>query len=147
MNVKVSDLMSDRVMTTTPSQTVGHVRKVMREHRVSCMPVVDGEGQPIGIVTATDLLAEYPDAKRVGQIISDQVYTVPQYADVSVAARTMRNHHIHHLVVTHDRRIVGLLSTYDLLRLVEDKRFTMKNPPSTPKRTRRRSGGRPETTI
>ena len=43
----------------------------------------------------------------------------------------MRNHQIHHLVVTHEQKIVGVLSAFDLLKLVEDHRFVMKNP-STP---------------
>jgi signal-transduction protein with cAMP-binding, CBS, and nucleotidyltransferase domain len=46
----------------------------------------------------------------------------------------MRNHHIHHLVVTHENEIVGVLSSFDLLQLVEDHRFAIKNPPTSSKR-------------
>ena len=37
-------------------------------------------------------------------------------------------------LVTHEQRVVGLLSAFDLLKLVEDHRFAMKNPPTPRKR-------------
>ena len=66
--------------------------------------------------------------------MSNVVYVVPQYDDVSIAARVMRNHRIHHVVVTHEKKIVGILSAFDLLKLVEDHRFSMKNPPTRKRR-------------
>lgn len=68
--------------------------------------------------------------------MSDKVYTIPQYNDVHQAARLMRNHHIHHVVVTHEKVVVGIISSFDLLELVEDHRFVMK-PGPTPRRERR----------
>ena len=62
------------------------------------------------------------------------VYTVPQYADASLAARIMRNHGIHHVVVTHEKKVVGIISSFDLLRLVEEHRFVMKNAPDVSKK-------------
>jgi signal-transduction protein with cAMP-binding, CBS, and nucleotidyltransferase domain len=50
----------------------------------------------------------------------------------------MRNHHIHHVIVTHEQRIVGIISSFDLLKLVEDHRFVMKNAPTLSKK----AGGR-----
>ena len=46
----------------------------------------------------------------------------------------MRNHHIHHLVVTHEQKVVGMISAFDLLKLVESHRFVAKNPPTSSKR-------------
>lgn len=134
MNVSVDDLMVSSVMTATPHQTAGHVRQVMRDNGVSCMPVVDSEQQPVGIVTVTDLLHDHADNKPLSQIIGDKVYTVPRYGDVSLAARIMRNHKIHHVVVTEEKQIVGILSSYDLLKLVEEHRFVMKNAPTASKK-------------
>ena len=134
MNVSVDDLMVEQVMTTTPHQTAGHARQVMRDNSVSCMPVVDGDHQPVGIVTVTDLLKDYPDNKPLSQIIGEKVYTVPRYGDVSLAARIMRNHGIHHVIVTEEKKVVGIISSYDLLKLVEDHRFVMKNAPTPSKK-------------
>ena len=80
------------------------------------MPVVNPKGEPIGIVSATDLLEEHPAGMEISQFMTETVYTVPQYADASLPARIMRNHHVHHVVVTHEKKVVGILSTFDLLR-------------------------------
>ncbi len=134
MNAKVNDLMVSKVMTTTPGQTFEHVRRVLSENRVSCIPVVNGDNEPVGIVSASDFLHERPPGTPVGQFMTTKLYTVPQYADVSLAARVMRNHHIHHVVVTDEKKVVGILSSFDLLKLVEDHRFVMKNSPDVSKR-------------
>lgn len=138
MNVTIDDIMVDRVMTATPHQTVGHVRGVMREHRVSAMPVVGPERQPLGIITATDLLGDHPDGAPISTVMTEKVYTVPRYDQPHVAARVMRNHHIHHVVVTENDTVVGIVSTFDLLRLVEDHRFVMKQPPTPSKKAAKR---------
>ncbi len=130
MNTKIADLMTSPVMTTTPHQTMGHVKNVLRDHSASCMPVINSEGEPVGIITASDLIGDFPDGAPVSQHMTDRVFTVPQYNDVSIAARIMRNHKIHHVVVTHEKKVVGIISSYDLLQLVEDHRFVMKNAPS-----------------
>ena len=135
MNAKIVDLMVESVMTASVHQTVGHVKKVMAKHNISCMPVTNTEGELSGIVTTTDVLQHAKETSPISQIMSKKVFTVPQYSDPSLAARVMRNHHIHHVVVTHEKQIVGILSTFDLLKLVEDHRFVMKNAPTPSKKT------------
>lgn len=133
MNVEIGEIMTTPVMMATPHQTAGHVRKVMHEHRVSAMPVVNTEHEPVGIVTAADMLDEHADGTPVSTFMSSPVYTVPEYDGPHIAARVMRNHHIHHVVVTKSKKVIGMVSAYDLLRLVEDHRFTAK-PGPTPSR-------------
>jgi len=134
MNAKVNDVMVAHLMTMTPHQTIGHVRQMMRKHHVSCFPVVNSEGEPVGIVTSSDLLADHADGTPISQIMSRKVYTIPRYADPSLAARIMRNHHTHHLVVTNEKIAVGIISSFDLLALLEEHRFVLKNSPGVSSR-------------
>jgi len=129
MNVTIAELMVEDVETTTPHYTLGHVKQILRQHKGNCLPVVDSEGHAVGIVSATDFLHDHPDELQIGQLMTEKVYTVPAYADPSLAARIMRNHGIHHLVVTREQKVVGIISSFDLLRLVEDHRFVAKNAP------------------
>ena len=137
MNVKVNELMSESVVTTQPHKTVGHVRALLERNELSAVPVVDSDEQPVGIVSATDLLPNLKPNSPINSIMTEKVYTVPQYDDVSTAARVMRNHKIHRVVVTHEQRVVGVLSSFDLLELVEGHRFVAKNPPTESKRNAR----------
>ena len=134
MNVKVNDLMSAHVITTQPHQSVEHVRELLRKNSIGSVPVVDTDGHPVGVVSSTDLARELKPGSPINTIMSDKVYTVPQYSDVSLAARVMRNHSIHHIVVTNENTVVGILSAFDLLKLVEEHRYVAKNAPTPSKR-------------
>jgi CBS domain-containing protein len=123
VNVTVGELM-----------TAGHVADLMRKHKVSALPVVDSEGAALGIVTASDLLADRSAASPVSNFMSAPAFTVPATEGPHVAARLMRNHHLHHVVVVEQHRVVGIVSTYDLLALVEDHRYTAKQAPTPARR-------------
>ena len=133
MNVKVGDLMTKRVVTTEPHVTIDHVRGMLERNKFGAIPVVDSDGHAVGIVSATDLVPNLKGGAPVSSIMTDKVYTVPEYDDVSVAARIMRNHKIHRVVVTREKKVVGIVSSFDLLQLVEKHRFVAKGAP-TPKR-------------
>lgn len=137
MNAKVHDLMTESVITVEPDATIDRVRRILQRNKVGALPVVDLDGQPVGIVSATDLVPGLEGDSRVSAIMTENVYTVPQYDDVSVAARIMRNHKIHRLVVTHEHRVVGMITTFDLLELVQGHRWVPKNPPSESHRKKR----------
>lgn len=130
MNTKVSDLMSKSVVTAAPHQSTEHVRQLLENNAISSVPVVDSDGQPVGVVSATDLAQDLKAGSPISAIMTEKVYVVPQYEDVSIAARVMRNHKIHHVVVTHEKKVVGILSAFDLLKLVEDHRYVAKNAPT-----------------
>jgi CBS domain-containing protein len=140
LNAKVHDLMTPSVVTTQPHVTVSHARAMMATNRIGAVPVVDSEDHPVGILSATDLLADLNPTAPIHTVMTEKVYTVPEYDDASTAARVMRNHKIHRVVVTREGKIAGVLSAFDLLDLVAGHRFTMKNAPtkSTRKASKRR---------
>lgn len=127
MNIKVKDLMVKSVITTQPHKSVGHAQTIMAENKIKSIPVVDKEMKIKGIITATDMLQDISESTPLSRVMTKEVYTIPAYSDVHTAARVMRNKGINHLIVSHEKKIVGVLSSHDLLRLVEDHRFTMKN--------------------
>ena len=53
MNVKVDDLMIENVLTARPDETVGIVRKRILSRKVHCLPVVDEDHHPVGIISTT----------------------------------------------------------------------------------------------
>jgi CBS domain-containing protein len=133
MSVKVEELMTKSVITAQPHQSVEHVRNMLENNPISAVPVVDSDGHPVGIVSAIDLVGELKAGAPISQIMTEKVYTVPQYDDTSIAARVMRNHKIHRVVVTHEKQVVGILSAFDLLELVESHRYVAKNAPTASK--------------
>ena len=130
MNTKVHELMTESVVTTDRNSSIEEVRRLLEEYGVGAIPVVDQVGESFGIVSSTDLLRNVDPGPPVEVVMTEGVYTVPKYDDVSIAARVMRNHRIHRVVVTHEKKIVGVLSSFDLLKLVEEHRYVAKNPPT-----------------
>ena len=132
MKVKVQELMSKSVVTAQPHHSVAHIKEKMTKYKLNSIPVVSTSKEPVGVVSASDIVVVEKAGTPISHIMTHKVYTVPDYDDVSVAARIMRNHKIHHLMVTRDKALIGIISSFDLLKLVEGHRFEMKNP-STPK--------------
>lgn len=131
--------MTDRVITTMPHKSIGHIKEIMQTNKIKSVPVINSEDELEGIVTATDLLGKN-DNSPVSSVMIDDVYTIPMYSNVSLAARMMRKRRIHHLLVTDEKKLVGLISSYDLLQLVENKRFVMKNAPTPNKKKKSKRG-------
>ncbi|TGL85976.1 CBS domain-containing protein [Leptospira congkakensis] len=60
----VSDIMTKRVLVGSPGSEIRGVTKVLLEERIGCIPVVDDDNHPIGMITRSDLLRlllKYPN--------------------------------------------------------------------------------------
>ncbi len=135
MQIKVNDLMAPDVILATPYDTVGDLRSTMLDEGVHAIPIVDATDVPLGILTSSDLMKDVPSNTYACEVMTPvPVFTVPKYSDIHVAARIMRNHKLHHVVVTHEKQVVGILSSYDFLQLIEEHRFVMKNAPTESER-------------
>lgn len=58
---------------------------------------------------------------RVGEIMNPDVYSVPEDASVSEIASTLLDHHVHRVVVIEGGRVLGIITTSDLLGLLVDE--------------------------
>lgn len=137
MNVKVADLMIKKVLNCQPHHSIEHVRNIMKKNKVHAIPITDNDNTLIGIVSTLDLTDNLKKNSPVSNIMTEKVFTIPKYNDIHHAARLMRNHKVHHVVVTHEKKVVGMLSSFDLLKLVEKHRFVVK--PALSKSNKRKS--------
>lgn len=65
---RVHQVMTRDLVTADEDMSVADAARVMIGFNVSCLPVVDGEGRPVGIVTWKDLVRAFvPDAKPLEQ--------------------------------------------------------------------------------
>ncbi|MGF1471575.1 MAG: HPP family protein [Rubrobacteraceae bacterium] len=138
MNAKVADLMAVEVVGIQRHHTVEHARETMRRYGIHALPVVDSDGTPAGIVSSQDLATDLKNETPISSVMTREVFTIPPYNDVHHAARLMRNRGIHHVIVTEEQKVVGLLSSFDLLKLVEQHRFVMKPGPTPSRKQDRR---------
>ena len=121
----VSRLMSTAVITLEPDATMRRAAQVLKRHSIGSV-VVERDGEPIGIVTLTDLirvLAANGDLENtpVAEIMSGHLITVDADESVFAAAHQMRQARVRHLVVTRGGRTAGVITEHDVVQTLEDR--------------------------
>ena len=119
MKTRVGEVMEKAVISVRADNTVGEARDQMHSLNIGAVPVVNTEGALVGILTADDLVSDYPLTLPVSRAMQQQVITLGPEDEVRRAAAEMRRSKRHHIVVLRGNQIAGILSSWDLLRLVE----------------------------
>jgi CBS domain-containing protein len=142
MVMKIRDVMTRQVVTARPEMSLRDLALLMSEHRISGMPVLDGAGSVIGVVSEADILAKErghepvhgsglswlfgeraaPDELRrhaavtVGEGMTTPAITIDQDRPLREAAALMLDRGVNRLPVIAKGLLVGILSRADLVR-------------------------------
>lgn len=122
MNIKVKDLMSSQVCSVKQNETVGKVKRIFSNNNFNVLPVLK-DGELVGIISQSDVLKIDNEFSQIHNHMTKKVITISSYANAQEAAHLMRKHHIHHLAVTHEKQLIGIISSYDLIKLVESRSY------------------------
>ncbi len=130
--VYVGDVMTKEVATLKRNDKLKIADDVMRLGRIRHMPVLDEDGEIVGIVSQRDLFrgalarcigyGEFAQQKLLDQllvkeIMSTEVVTVNPFAPLQQAARLMLERKIGCVVVAEEARLVGILTESDFVKL------------------------------
>jgi CBS domain-containing protein len=120
--MKVEDIMTAEPKTCQPSMTVAAAVELMRSADCGFLPVVDQQGDLVGVVTDRDISVALAQANQraseltVGDVASKEVYSCRHDDDVSAALAIMREHHVRRLPIEgYGRMIVGVISMNDIV--------------------------------
>lgn len=132
---KVRDVMTRDPITVSPDSTIGKALVLMRDNGISRLPVVEGD-KLRGILTIHDIIVKVIQPKsratrgevsgekirtlsqRVREIMTPQVVTASPEESLSSAIKRMSQHDVSCLVVTYDKRVVGIITRADILEPV-----------------------------
>ncbi|AEE50828.1 cyclic nucleotide-binding/CBS domain-containing protein [Haliscomenobacter hydrossis] len=122
----IKQLMSSPVVMATVETTVGKLRELMSKYDVGAVPITDegADAEIMGIVTDTDLRNVKDSTLPVMSVMSTKLCYVNNDDSTATAANLMLKNGIHHLLVKDQEKIVGILSSVDLLELVASKPFS-----------------------
>lgn len=109
------DVMTRNVLTVQDDAPVENAAKMMFENAVSGLPVVDENDLLVGVVTEFDVIAK--QGATIGDIMTRDVVTISETSDLESIAQMIIERRIRRLPVTQDRRVVGIISRSDLIRL------------------------------
>ncbi len=143
--MKAADIMVKDVVTTGPEASVQQLATLMLERRISGLPVVDGGGRLLGIVSEGDLIRR-PEidtdrvklgwlrlllsdedrardfvkshGRKAREVMTQPAISVAADAPLAEVVRLMARHRVKRLPVVDKGKLVGLVTRTDLLRAV-----------------------------
>ena len=124
MPLKVEDVMVENVISVPERATVKEAAELMNQHGIGCLIVVKN-GKPVGIVTETDMVKRVilgpvdPENTMVRKIMSRPLVVVDTQISIEEASKIMRERKIRKLPVMEKGRLVGLITTTDIVRSPE----------------------------
>jgi CBS domain-containing protein len=138
----VRDLMTTSVVTVRTDTSVREALRILDQHRITSMPVVDGEDRVVGIVSEADLLRGTvpPDnrasmipqavpreavATTVAEVMTAPAITLQPADDLAVAVELLTTRAIKSVPVVDGDRLAGMLSRRDVVHLLarQDERI------------------------
>ena len=125
LNKKVKDIMTTDVITITPDVDVVCAFEKLMKHKISSLPVVEGD-KVIGIITATDvghnlILDKYELGTSVEEIMISSVVTISPEDSLEKAIEVMKKSVsssgiLNQLPVVEDYKLVGIISDGDIIQ-------------------------------
>jgi CBS domain-containing protein len=144
---RAADIMTREVVSVAPETPVSDIAKVLHARHVSGVPVVDSDGDLVGIVSEGDLMKhvgaigsdpqprswwlrlfgdrtslaeEYAKshARRARDVMTKNVVTVEENAPLGDVARLLERHRIKRLPVVRDGKLVGIVTRGNLVQVL-----------------------------
>jgi CBS domain-containing protein len=119
--MRVQDVMTRNVKTVSAATTADDAWTLMRTKRIHHLVVTEGR-LIVGVISDRDLGGPHGstvrDARLVSELMTENVVTIEPEVTVRKAANLLRGRSIGCLVVAHEGRVVGMITTADLLELV-----------------------------
>ncbi|RME43544.1 MAG: CBS domain-containing protein [Chloroflexi bacterium] len=147
---RVRDIMTKDVVTVYPETSVSEIARLMSEHDISGLPVVDEDDRVLGVVTELDMIVrntrfkmpafiafldaiiylETPGHYRervkhilgttAREIMSEPAVTIGPDASIEELAELMVNRRMNPIPVVENDRLVGIVSRSDIIRLMAE---------------------------
>ncbi|MGB3719634.1 MAG: hypothetical protein DIU63_07535 [Proteobacteria bacterium] len=139
--MQAAQVMTFGAATIKPDASIREAARMMLDHRISGLPVVDDNGNLVGIVTEGDLLSAITGdrhrrrwlefildpaksdvvrpvqpAQKVADVMTTQVITATEDTPVHEIVKKMKTNGIKRIPVVKDNKVVGIVSRADLLR-------------------------------
>jgi len=145
--IKVVDVMTKDVIAVRADTPLQEIARLLKERRIGGVPVIDGEGEVIGIVSDCDLFLKQKRVRRLGihapaifgqfiepediaeiyerarrltaaDVMTKAAVTVEPQDQVGQVAERMMRDNLRRVPVTRDGKLVGIISRSDIIHLL-----------------------------
>ena len=156
--MKAADVMVHDVITVKPEDDVAHAVELLLENDVSALPVVDGDGKVVGVLSEADLIhreeigtekqhpwwleAVMPASKlagefakshghRVDEVMTIGAVTASEDTPLGEIATLLERHRIKRVPIVRDGKLVGVVSRSNLIQALASSQPHIEAGPST----------------
>jgi signal-transduction protein with cAMP-binding, CBS, and nucleotidyltransferase domain len=113
--------MSTPVITIKNSDTVLTAAKLMKKHKIGSVVIVDKTGRPHGLITERDIVRRVtaldliPSKVQAARSMTKPAVTISPSANVTDAAKKMRELKVRRLVIIEGRKLKGIVTSNDII--------------------------------
>lgn len=136
----IKEIMAQNVITVSPDTSLREAGKILKEKRISGIPVIERDGRLVGVITITDILKIIKEIyqwqqieksstglkisdlietqslnKKVGDVMTKSVFTLEAGRDVNELMRLVFTKNIHTIPITENGSLVGVVGKHDLI--------------------------------
>lgn len=143
--MRAADIMTPRVITTSPDASIAEAVRLMLQNRISGLPIVDAAGNLVGIVTEGDFLrraesntqrrrphwlefllgpgrlaGEYvrTHGRRVSEVMTRGPFTAEESTPVEEIVGLMETKRVKRIPIVRGSKVVGIVSRANLLHVL-----------------------------
>ena len=123
--IVAGDIMVTKLITLSPDMKLREAAKLLLKSRISGAPVVDKEGDLIGVFSEKDVMGALIDAiydelpsSEVRSYMSRDLHTITEDVDLLAIAQIFQTQGFRRLPVVRDRKLVGQISRRDVMAAV-----------------------------
>ncbi len=125
----IESVMSKELITALPSESLADARARMQAHQIHHLPIVGRDGQLIGLITLTNLLAATDSVLRdqknrihakeilIEDVMITELATIDEQADLRQAALFLEKHHIGCLPIVTNGVLKGIITDTDFVAI------------------------------
>jgi CBS domain-containing protein len=122
--VIVRDIMNSPVISASPDETIHGIAKKMKEENIGSIIIMEKD-KPVGIVTDWDIVSraiatDVKPSQMKAKEVMKELRTVESEESITEAARLLRKHNIKRLGVIYKNRLVGIISSSDVIAVTPD---------------------------
>lgn len=135
----VGELMTRNILVGHLSNPISETFRLFGEMTFHHLPIVDSKQKVVGIISSHDLLKKLTNMAPflkdlrdeslnslldITEVMTPDPVTIHPYATVEEALEIFSKHHIHALPVIQDDELVGILTTNDVIKALNEKTKT-----------------------
>lgn len=143
MNLKVEAVMSTLLITVNPNDTLAVVDEIFKVQKIHHLPVVDEKDELVGMISSKEIelmkhwgtKMDLTKAKKSNEflfntmlakdIMSKALVTISKDRTLEFCANIFKENLFHSLPVVENGKLIGIITTYDLLTVAYQKTITI----------------------